>query len=69
MSWLTGLAGKAEELLNKVDQTAGQSLNTSTIAEEGSLAAAPYSVSTTDQLSQAASHLSSSPSSSPRFAC
>ncbi|XP_067942282.1 golgin subfamily A member 5-like [Watersipora subatra] len=35
MSWLTGLAGKAEELLNKVDQTAGASLNTSTVSEDG----------------------------------
>lgn len=28
MSWLTGLAGKAEELLNKVDQSAASALNT-----------------------------------------
>ena len=26
MSWLTGLAGKAEELLNRVDQAAGQAI-------------------------------------------
>ena len=35
MSWITGLAGKAEELLNKVDQTAGASLNTSAVSEGG----------------------------------
>ena len=29
MSWLAGIAGKAEELLNKVDQAAATSLNTS----------------------------------------
>lgn len=41
MSWLTGLAGKAEELLNKVDQTANASLNISTISEEGSAIPVP----------------------------
>ena len=28
MSWLTGLAGKAEDLLNKVDKQAAKTLNT-----------------------------------------
>ena len=28
MSWLSGLAGKAEDLLNKVDQQAAKTLNT-----------------------------------------
>ena len=31
MSWLAGIAGKAEELLNKVDQAAATSLNTDTV--------------------------------------
>ena len=35
MSWFTDLAGKAEELLNKVDQTAGASLNTSMVSSGG----------------------------------
>lgn len=36
MSWLSGLAGKAEELLNKVDQSAGQSLNSTMTDDDGS---------------------------------
>lgn len=40
MSWFTDLAGKAEELLNKVDQTAGSSLNTSLASDDPELKSA-----------------------------
>ncbi len=35
MSWLSGIAGKAEALLNKIDENAANVLNTSRDKEEG----------------------------------
>lgn len=32
MSWLSGLAGKAEELLNKIDQNAASAFNKKTVS-------------------------------------
>ena len=46
MSWLSGLAGKAEELLNKVDQSAATALNSNEDSESQS--AVPTIVTHTD---------------------
>ncbi len=37
MSWITNIAGKAEELLNKVDQAAATSLNTTLDESDGAI--------------------------------
>lgn len=53
MSWLTGLAGKAEELLNKVDQSAATALNADDITSSPSTLPSIVTHTETTQISDA----------------